>query len=258
MKGIIEFCKSKYKSLIPVMVVFVLLITVYFLYKEYKYDNYRNKQEVSVFQYFGGIRNDYTAIVTYNLKNVIVDVEPKGKKIDDYDSIPIYYADEDKIIFPSEMSVVFPIRDGSQYKMYKYSIYQKKESIHTLTINNITNEYDYFFLFDGNGLYFFPDEVTLNIDGKEYMKLSPMSYVQIVGGYTMTYYDRENDKSEVIEIENKAISVTSEAINVNLSERHCLSFGKKILLVKPYNLNSLTNWQKMYVNDIINFRIKKL
>ena len=40
--------------LIPVMVVFVLLITVYFLYREYKYDNYRNKKEEEVYQYFGG------------------------------------------------------------------------------------------------------------------------------------------------------------------------------------------------------------
>ena len=43
-KKIKKFFLEKYKILIPIMVVFVLLITLYFLYREYKYDNYRNKQ----------------------------------------------------------------------------------------------------------------------------------------------------------------------------------------------------------------------
>ena len=240
MKKIIEFCKKNYKILIPVMVVFVLLITVYFLYKEYRYDNYRNKEEVPVFQYFGGIKNEYTAIVTYNLKDTIVDVNAKDKKIE-YDSTPIYYQENDKIIFPQEMSIVFPLKEGSQYKLYKYSIYEKDDNLHLITTDTDTKEYNYFFLYDGKGLFFFPDEVTLEINDTEYKKLSKMSYVEVVGGYTMTYYDREKDTSEVVEIEGKKISVSSENVNVNLSERYCLSFDKKVLLVNTYNLNAVNN-----------------
>ena len=84
-----KFFHEKYKILIPIMVVFVLLITLYFLYREYKYDNYRDKRETEVYQYFGGIRTDYTAIITYNLKESIVDINPKDKKIE-YDGTPIY------------------------------------------------------------------------------------------------------------------------------------------------------------------------
>ena len=82
MEKVINFMKQRYKIFIPVMVVFVLLITMYFLYREYKYDNYRNKEEVAVYQYFGGMKNEYTAIVTSNLKGVIVDVSAKDKKIE--------------------------------------------------------------------------------------------------------------------------------------------------------------------------------
>ena len=39
MKKVINFCKENYKVLIPVMVGIVLLITLFFLYREYKYDN---------------------------------------------------------------------------------------------------------------------------------------------------------------------------------------------------------------------------
>ena len=45
MKKMIDFFHEKYKILIPVMVVLVLLITTFFLYKEYKFANQKNKKE---------------------------------------------------------------------------------------------------------------------------------------------------------------------------------------------------------------------
>ena len=240
MEKIKKFFKEKYKILIPIMVVFVLLLTVYFLYREYKYDNYRNKKEYDVYQYFGGIKNEYTGIVTYNLDDIIVDVEAKDKKIE-YDSTPVYFKEEKKIIFPYEMNMTFPLKEGSQFRVFKYSIYDKEENNHFIKSGMNRNEYSQFFLFDGKNLFFFPDEVTLLIDGKEYRKLSSMSYVKVVGGYTLEYYDYESDKAEVIEVENKVITVKNELINVNLSQRYLLSFGKKVLLLPPSNLTSLSN-----------------
>lgn len=240
MEKIIDFCKRKYKILIPVMVVFVLLITVYFLYREYKYDNYRNRQDVSVYQYFGGIKNEYTALVTYNLKDTIVDVSPKDKKIE-YDSTPIYYNEEDKIIFPADMSIVFPLQEGSQYKLYKYAVYEYIDNMHIVKNDTDKHDYSYFFLYDGKGLFFFPDEVMLKINDQEYKKLSGMSYVKIIGGYTMEYYDKDSDTSEVVEVEGKTITIENDKMDVDLSKRQVLSFGKKVLLVNPYNLDSLNN-----------------
>ena len=238
MKIIIDFCKKKYKILIPLMVILVLLVAVYFFYKEYKYDNYRNVKEVAVFQHFNGIKVDYTALVTYNLKNIIVAIDAKNKKIE-YNSVPIYYSKQDTVIFPSEMSIVFPLNGGSQYKLYKYSVYSKDGNKNIIKTANDTDEYYQFFLYDGDGLYFFPNEVTLNIDGKEYAKLSDMSYVQVVGGYTLTYYDKASDTSEFLEIEGKEITVTSENINVNLSIGYCMSLSSKVLLIGPDYLNAV-------------------
>ncbi len=240
MKKVIDFCKQRYKVLIPIMVVFVLLITMYFLYREYKYDNYRNKQDTLVYQCFGGKKIEYTAIVTYNLNDVIVDIKARDKTIE-YDSTPIYYQENDKVIFPEEMSIVFPVKEGSQYKIYKNAVYENIENKHYIKNNTNRAEYSYFFLFDGKGLFYFPDAVMLKINGKEHTKLSGMSYVKIIGGNSMEYYDKDKDKTEVIEIEGKKVSVSSDEINVNLSERYTESFGKKILLMSPYNLNSLNN-----------------
>lgn len=239
MEKVINFMKQRYKIFIPVMVVFVLLITMYFLYREYKYDNYRNKEEVAVYQYFGGMKNEYTAIVTSNLKGVIVDVNAKDKKIE-YSSVPIYYKDKDIVLFPSEMSIVFPIKNASQYRLYKYSMYEKIDDTHMITNGMDKGDFYYFFLFDGKGLYFFPDEVTLNIDGKEYTKLSSMSYLSYVGGYTIKYYDKASDKSELLEIEGKKITVSSEKININVNESYFMVYNDKNLLIKPYNLDALS------------------
>ena len=195
-KKFIKFCREKYKTLIPLMVVLVLLITLYFLYREYKYDNYRDRREVEVYQVFGGIKTEYTAIITYNLKGNIVGVEAKNKKIE-YDATPIYYKDKEEVLFPEEMIVAMPLREGSQYRVYKYSSYINDDSI-----NKIRNGLD-------------------------------------TGNNTLMYYDYASGESEVIEIEGKNVSVRSEYINVNLTERYFTSFNERVLLSRPYNLQGL-------------------
>ena len=236
MKKIIEFFKKKYRVLIPVMVVTVLLVTLLFWYKEYKYDNTRNKKTFDVFQYFAGVRVDYDAVVTYNLKDSIVDVKPKNKVIDN-NNVPIYFEDMSNIIFPVEMNIVFPLRDGMQYKLYKYATYYNQDGVHFIKNNTDLGHYNNFFLYDGKSVFFFPDETVLKIDGKEIVKLGAMSYVNFVGGYTLIYYDTTTGVSDVIEIEYETITVEGENISVNVSERCFYVFGSKTLLYTPNNLN---------------------
>ena len=236
MKKFFDFCKKRYKVLIPVMVAIVLLLTIFFLYKEYKYDNTRNKEEVTVFQYFGGVRVDYTSIITYNLRNSIVDIEAKDRVIE-YNTVPLYYEDKSNVIFPVEMSIVFPLRDGSQFKLYKYATYYNEDGVHFIKNNIDLGTYSDFFLYNGKDVFFFPEETTLKINGKEYKKLGSMSYVSVVGGYTLIYYDTTTDTSEAIELEGDSVTVVGNNINVNVGERYFYSFSNKVLLMSPNNLN---------------------
>ena len=238
MEKIITFLKKRYKILIPVMVIFVLLISMYFLYKEYRYDYYRNKETVSVYQYFGGNIYEYDAIITYNLKKVIVDVTSTKTQIN-YDSTPIYFKDKDKVIFPKEMTIAFPLRAGSQYKLYNFSVYEQINNENFITTGADKDKYEKFFLFDGKGTYFFPEPVTLKINGTEYTNLGRMTYIKIVGGNTMTYYDKENDKTEFLEVVGKKITVSSENINVDLSDQSFKSLSSDISLAGPTYLNNL-------------------
>lgn len=236
MKKIISFIKDKYKIFIPIMVGIVLIVTLFFLYREYEYDNKKNKIDTEVFQYYGGEKVEYTAILTYNLKDSIVDLTAKDKSIE-YDSNPIYYKDLSKVVFPSEMNIVFPLKNGSQFKLYKYATYYNEDDVHFIKNNTDLGTYNFFFLYDGKGLFFFPDEVTLKINDKDYIKLGKMSYVSIDGGYTLIYYDTDTDTSEVIELDYDRVIVEGKNITVNISERYFLSFSNKVLLMSPNNLN---------------------
>lgn len=237
MKNIVKFLKEKYKILIPIMVVIVLLVTMFFLYKEYIYDNRRDKEEVPVFQYFNSVRVDYTGIFTYNLKKALVDIEAKDAKIN-FGSGPIYYKDLSKVVFPREMSVVFPLSSGSQYKLYKYGIFYKLDEVNFIKSNTDEDNYSNFFLYDGDGLFFFPDEVSLKLNDKEYKKLGAMSYVNLVGT-SLIYYDPSNDKAEIIELNKEKVTLNNKYIDLNIKETSFYSFGEINLLFNPNNLRPL-------------------
>ena len=139
------------------------------------------------------------------------------------------------------MNIAFPLRGGSQFKLYKYATFYKDNDVNFIKNNIDLGNYDFFFLYDGKDLFFFPDEVTLNINGVEYKNLGAMSYVRVVGGLTLIYYDTASDSGEAIELDGKNVSVSSKYINVNISERYFMSFNNKVLLTAPNGLKTVFN-----------------
>ena len=238
MEKIKKFFAEKYKILIPIMVVIVLIVAVFFLYREYKFDNHRDKKEVPVYQYFAGVKVEYDAVITYDLQKKIRDVTPKDKIIT-YDSTPIYYKDKKEVLFPEEMIVAFPLEEGGKYKVYKYSSYIREDDVSKIRNVNETGEYDDFFMYDGKELFFFPTKVNLMFDNKLYKELSDGSYIDIINNETLIYYDYKSDESEVIELNGKKATVESKYINVDLMNKNYTSFGKKIILFEPDSLKVL-------------------
>ena len=64
-----------------------------------------------------------------------------------------------------------------------------------------------------------------------------MSYVRVVGGLTLIYYDTETETSEVMELDGKNVSVTNDVIKLNVTDKYFYYFSNKVLLMKPNNLN---------------------
>lgn len=237
MTNIFNKMKKSYKIIIPIVAVLVLMVALFYFYREYRYNNYKNKEEIKVYQYFSAVKTSYDLIVTKNLKGVIIEITPKGKTIY-YDSTPIYYADNDSVLFPQDMSVIFPFIDNPQYKVFKYAMYDYNDEDHYLTNEKIRKEYKHFFMFDGNNLFFFPYEATLKIAGREDIELSGMSYVKFVMD-TLIYYDKVTGNSDFIELDKEKITVECDGYLVNIRNKYYERLNEKILLFEPSVLKSI-------------------
>lgn len=237
MDNIFDKLKRNYKIIIPIVAIIVLLVAIFYFYREYRYNNYKNKEEVKVYQYFVGVRSNYNLVLTKNLKKYVIDISPQNIKID-YDSTPIYYTKSDRVLFPAEMNVVFPLKEASQYKLYKYSLYKYEDELHYLINGNKSKDYLRFFIYDGDGLFFFPYDSILKIEGMSDIKLSGMSYVDIVTD-TLIYYDKGSDVSNVIELNKESVTVSNEDYSINIREKYFTRLGSKVLLFHPSHLKSI-------------------
>lgn len=223
------------KILIPIIVLIVIVIVLIIYFKEYKYNNYRNKVEEEFYQYLSGQKMEYTSSVAFNKNNEIKEFNPKNLNIN-YGSIPIYYKNYKKVIFPNEMSIIFPIKSKSQFKLEEFSYIEKVNNIYYLTNSYYHKNIDHFIIYDGDGLYLFSDEVSFNILGNT-INLSPMSYV-ISRKNSFSYYDYEKDIYNSYETDN-SIVLSNDYYKVNVSEDFIEYQDDKMLLTNDLDFLTL-------------------
>ena len=166
-----KFVQDNYKLIIPIIFMVVLFVTFITYYTVSVNSNYKVDKEEEVYQYYFDKKYEYKAMISKNRKDVIVDIKPIDVKVN-YDSTPIYLKNSKVVIFPADMSVVMPTISCAEYSALKYSYITFKKSVYTLTANRYNNRLNHYFLFDGEDLYFFIEDVTLKI-GNEEIKLSP-------------------------------------------------------------------------------------
>lgn len=229
------------KIIIPSIVLLVLLIIVFIYLKEFKYNRYRNKQDDSFYQYLAGEKTEYEATISLNRDNEIKAFVPKGISIK-FGSTPIYYKEEEKVIFPNEMNIVFPLKNKSQAKTKEFSYVKKVNNLYYLTFEDYKNNIDHFILHDGKNLYFFSDSVNFVIDN-ENIELSPLSYI-VATQNELSYYDYEKDEFKTYDI-NKEILVTNKYYTLSVSYGYIDYSGSKLLLTSDLSyLSYLANEKK--------------
>ena len=223
------------KIIIPIIVLIVLLIIVFIYLREYKYNRYRNKEDDSFYQYFAGEKVEYEATISYNRDNEIKAFVPKIVKIT-YNSIPIYYKEEQKVIFPNEMNIIFPLKNKSQSKIKEFSYIEKVNNINYLTFEDYRNNIDHYVIYDGNSIYFFSDSVTFTVNG-EIITLSPMSYI-VAKQNELNYYDY--GKAEFVKIEtSKEIIVTNDYYTINVTNDYVDYQNSKLMLTSNFDFLSV-------------------
>jgi len=228
-----EFIKNKYNILIPVFLLIVLLIALLLYAKEYKNNRYAEVKEVEVYQYFSGVKMEYTAKISRNRKNVILDYENNEFAVS-LDSTPVYLKDNNSVIFPKEMSVVFPLK-SIEYQVNALAEVYKENDLYYLNIRNLNKTFEHIFFFDGNNLYFFVDKVTLMI-GDRSIELSPMSYVSCSYLNFVEYYDRDSGTFETIDITNEKVTVQNEFMTIDVSSDKIIYKDSFTLLTKDFSV----------------------
>lgn len=209
------FNNKNMKIIIPVIVLVVLLIVLFIYLGIRKYNNYRDKKEYSFYQYFAGEKFEYDAIISFNRNKVIKDFEVKSHNII-YDSTPLYINEEENqiVIFPSIMSMIFPLKSQTQYKVPEFSYLKQVNNLNYLTYEDYNKNIDHYIMYDGGNLYLFSDSVSFTLNGEE-ITLSPLSYID--ASYNeLKYYNYEEDEFKIVEITEPVI-VYNDFYKVNVN-----------------------------------------
>lgn len=191
----------------------------------------------SMYQYLDNVKVAYDTSLTLESDNNITNMEISDKK-EYIDNLPLYYSGLDMAIFPSNMSLIFPLNNYAQKKVPALTVLDAQSSLYkTLKYKNNNYDLENVFLYDGNDLYFFIEPTTLVLDNKE-IALQPLSFVVYnnLTGY-VSYYNYGQEANMVL-VKKDCLAKTNN-YTINLKIDGIVSGDDYKLLVK--NLEILNN-----------------
>lgn len=201
-------------SLLAIIILILILVCAFILF--FEVNNYRKiKQEKIDFYYnFAGTKVEFNGKVLYDSDGKIMSINSDNIVLT---SSPLYYLNNnDKVILPSIMEIVYPYKVSPLYKLGVYSyIYYVGKSLYVDSEKSSGRLYDCF-LYDGKDLYFFIENTSVVVDGTKY-DLSPLSYAK-VGLNNIELYDK--DKDQLISINNYKgmVNAYTNEYTINLTE----------------------------------------
>ena len=156
--------------------------------------------------------------------------------IEDHDSTPIFFKDEEKTLFPQTMSVIKP-REGTQFKVNYYSTIYKDLDHYTIEDGKTKSIISGSIIYDGNDLYFLTENANV-VFGNENIELSPMSYI-IVDTFNkvVEIYDSKEDDCKVYENNEEIVKIKNEEYELNATYDTLYYNNTSIILMK--NLEKL-------------------
>lgn len=210
-----NFLQKHYKQLLVTIGLLIILFVIVFICGLMRKEmNELRIEDVEMYQYFGTQRFDYHTSLVLEHNNTVTELKVNDEVVA-LDSTPFYYATEKKVLFPANMSVVFPKSGGVQYKLKYFSYadgtgldnYLKNESLNTL-VSDV-------FIYDGNDLYFFLEKTNINFQGNT-VTIPAFSYV--IYNYNKELYIFNYDMQTMDYYENVSdATASSEDYTINLS-----------------------------------------
>ena len=194
----------------------------------------------SYYQYFAGIKQEYSGSMDVQQINDDIKLVLEGGKTVYLDSTPMYYTDVlGKALIPAQVELVMPT--GEIYKLDKFTNIIRENYTSKIKKFNKNNqeEVNGSFLYDGNDMYFFLETTTITIGANQYV-VSPLSYAIVNYRTSIEIYDYEkNDYITINDDESLKFDVLATGISnkysINMSIDSLSTSKGEQLLIKSIN-----------------------
>lgn len=239
MKKILRFIMTK-KNLRWILL-FTLIIIVIIVFTINRNNDVIVIKKHDLYQYFENVKLEYKGRIQINKnEDEITKITFEGNTTE-LDSFPLYYSDQDQLIFPKNMAVIYPLR-GLQYKINFFTLaYKDSEEVCVKDKRLVKRLFDAI-IYDGRDLYITTEDSTVSIGNTTY-KVSALSYVEVnTFSQTVSMFDYENQKFTKVEnvVDDVIISNGNYKVNASLDLMYYDNTSK--LLIK--DVSKLSNLSK--------------
>lgn len=233
---LIEKQKKRKSSIIMASVIAALILIIVIVVIIIGSLNTTTTENHDFYQWYSGQKVEYKGQLTFTRKEGLTELRATDRKVT-LDSIPVYYADENnKVIFPEDMAIVYPNNNGMMYRINHFADLTEENGDIYLETNLATKtnktKLEKAFLYDGQDLYFFLDRTTITVNGTNY-EVSPLSYAIVRYKQSVEIYNYEKDEYQVIDTtETQDAKVVTDTYTINMSVDSLQTAEKEQLLIK--------------------------
>lgn len=233
---LIEKQKKRRSSIIMASVIAALILIIVIVIIIIGSLNSTTTENHDFYQWYTGQKVEYKGQLTFTRKEGLTELRATDRKVT-LDSTPVYYADENnKVIFPEDMAIVYPNNNGMMYRINHFADITEEDGTIYLETNLATKtnktKLEKAFLYDGQDLYFFLERTTITVNGTNY-EVSPLSYVIVRYKQSVEIYNYEKDEYQVIDTtETQDAKVVTDTYTINMSVDSLQTAEKDQLLIK--------------------------
>lgn len=235
LKKIKAFVKKHLVVLLTSLGVFLILLAVVFLvfFMQKNVAQY-TIEKAKTYLYFDQAKFEYDTTLTLDRSSGITKLKFDKEEVD-LTSQPLYWTGLKKALFPTEMAVVFPLLNGMQKKVSSFSIVDASDSDMAIKNQGMDYPLEHGFLYDGNDLYFFLEEVTLSIGPDYQIVLPAFSYAIYNFNKELYFYHYDEDRMYYLADVSETVTASTDSYTVNLSIDSLDYKEKSRLLMKNFS-----------------------
>ena len=227
---------KKYKSEVILGIIAIVLVIIFIIFifiARNSIEQYSTSQTEKIYYYIDDELMEYDGKLTLDKNKKITDFYNSEIDLDTLTD-PIYFKNEDKVLFPVSMSVVRPTLGMKQNRIQYFSTISKTQTYTKVSNVNLDMNISNAFLYDGVDTYFFVDDVTLTL-GKKTIELPAFSYVRCGFKSFVYVYDFEAKTMSKYTDIDYLVYASNNNYRINLSADNIDYNDTSILLMKKIN-----------------------